>query len=271
MENTEWYAQQHAKYDVMEALLLLTKAYISQCGVSMGNRSLVYYAAEVWQEKLAWMDLPLSDMARKCTFVELMPHITSEYVPERYERYDISGLDEEELVEYLVECVKLREFDKATLDVIYWGISKYVNRELFEPYPISVTASDGTVLEGEVRSQSIGWTSIEMSCPYNVSAKKQELVRKPEELLILAYEEYKSLKTKEKEIRDLYPKYQERLKLCGTSRYKLSTTFEEVYKDILGDDFVLFDHEHLFTEWFGLEFYDSYINKPPTWMKEESV
>jgi len=53
------------KYDVMEALTLLTKAYIDMCGISLGCRTVVYCASEAWQERLAWLDLPLSEMARK--------------------------------------------------------------------------------------------------------------------------------------------------------------------------------------------------------------
>ena len=59
------YAKQGEKCDIMEALALLTQAYISMCGISLGCRTVVYCAAEPWQERLAWLDLPLSEMARK--------------------------------------------------------------------------------------------------------------------------------------------------------------------------------------------------------------
>ena len=39
--------------DVMEALTLLTKAYINMCGYSLGYRTVVYCAGEAWQERLA--------------------------------------------------------------------------------------------------------------------------------------------------------------------------------------------------------------------------
>ena len=82
MKVIERYAKRGEKCEVMKALTLLTKAYISLCGISLGCRTVVYCAAESWQERLAWLDLPLSEMARKEPFVNLMPHICEEYVPE---------------------------------------------------------------------------------------------------------------------------------------------------------------------------------------------
>lgn len=99
MKTIKEYAKLGEVHDVMEALTLLTKAYISMCGISLGYRTVVYCAAEPWLERLAWLDLPLSEMARKEAFVTLMPHITNEYNPERHDKYDITGMDEEELLD----------------------------------------------------------------------------------------------------------------------------------------------------------------------------
>lgn len=68
----EKYAVRGELCDVMKALTLLTQAYINMCGISLGNRTVVYYAAEPWQERLAWMDLPLSEMALRdgCNYEE---------------------------------------------------------------------------------------------------------------------------------------------------------------------------------------------------------
>ena len=49
----EQFANEGKCIDATSALILLTKAYISQCGVSLGNRSVVYSAAQEWQAKLA--------------------------------------------------------------------------------------------------------------------------------------------------------------------------------------------------------------------------
>lgn len=84
--------------DVMEALTLLTQAYIRMCGISLGYRTVVYCAAAPWQEKLAWLDLPLSKMARKGPFVHLMPYIFNEYVPKEYDDYDITAMEDEDLL-----------------------------------------------------------------------------------------------------------------------------------------------------------------------------
>ena len=50
----EEYAMRGVQCDVMKALTLLTQAYISQCGISLGLRTVIYCAAEPWQERLAW-------------------------------------------------------------------------------------------------------------------------------------------------------------------------------------------------------------------------
>ena len=118
----EDYAMRGAQCDVMKALTLLTKAYISQCGISLGGRTVVSYAADMWQERLAWLDLPLSEMARKEPFVHLMPHITSEYDTEEYDDYDITCMENDELLRGCYQMIKGKEFDETTLEVLSWGI-----------------------------------------------------------------------------------------------------------------------------------------------------
>lgn len=44
-ELIESYAKKGESHDVMSALTLLTKAYIDQCGVSLGYRTVIYCAA----------------------------------------------------------------------------------------------------------------------------------------------------------------------------------------------------------------------------------
>ena len=51
MNTIEEYATLGESHDVMDALILLTQAYISQCGISLGNRTIVYDAAEAWLEQ----------------------------------------------------------------------------------------------------------------------------------------------------------------------------------------------------------------------------
>ena len=170
MKTIEEYAGLGGQYDVMQALELLTKAYIRMCGISLGFRTVVYCAAEVWMERLAWMDLPLSEKARKEPLIILMPFITSEYVSEYYDCYDITGMDEEELLAGCQQIIREKPFDEATLEVLCWGIlkaSKEMSPEKTVPSKeIETTAPDGTCLKGILMEQSLGATWIEMTSPY---------------------------------------------------------------------------------------------------------
>ena len=44
----EKYAEEGEKMDALEALRLLTKAYMKECGISLSMRTTVYTAAEQW-------------------------------------------------------------------------------------------------------------------------------------------------------------------------------------------------------------------------------
>jgi len=125
MNTIEQYAQLGAHHDVMDALILLTNAYIDKCGISMTDRTVIYNSAEAWQDRLASMNLPLSEMAKNVALVSLMPHISSDYIPERYDKYDITVLSNDELLEYCKEIIEDAEFDEATLVVLCWGILEY--------------------------------------------------------------------------------------------------------------------------------------------------
>ena len=57
----------------------------------------------------------------------------------------------------------------------------------------------------------------------------------------------------ENEIRELYPKYREKLKDVGdASAYKKYLVYEDVYGELL-DDILLFPKQELIKEWFGLD------------------
>ena len=124
MKRIEDYAKKGEHRDEMKALRLLTEAYIDMCGVSLGFRTVVYCAAEAWVERLAWLDLPLSEMARKEPLVCLMPHITDLYKPEIYDRYDIAGMGDPELLAACRQIIVEKTFDEATTEVLCWGILK---------------------------------------------------------------------------------------------------------------------------------------------------
>ena len=160
------YAKRGEQYDVMEALTLLTKAYISMCGISLGCRTVVYCAAEPWQERLAWLDLPLSEIARKEPFVHLMPHISREYVTEEYDEYDITAMEGVELLKVCYQMICNKEFDKRTLKVISWGILKAIEEEQELSKEIEATASDGKLLKGVLKKQKCSSTWLIMTEPY---------------------------------------------------------------------------------------------------------
>jgi len=252
----EEYAKRGEQCDIMKALTLLTKAYISMCGISLGNRTVIYCAAEPWQEKLAWLDLLLSKMARKEPFVHLMPHVSKDYVPEEYDDYDITAMEDEDLLRVCNEMIRNKEFDETTLEVISWGILKATEKEQELFKDIETTAPDGTLLKGVLKEQRLGATCVIMTEPYvDLSALRCELVRDARELLLSAYSDYQRLHQLENEIRALYPAYLERKsKLEKDSPWAKHCIYEETYGKLLGD-MVLVQTSKLIEEWFGLRIY----------------
>lgn len=253
MKIIEKYAIRGEQCDVMKALTLLTKAYISLCGISLGCRTVVYCAAESWQEKLAWLDLPLSKMARKEPFVNLMPHISKEYVPEKYDEYDIAPLQDAELLNICTHMIRAKEFDQTTLEVMSWGIVKSIEEEKFLSQEIGVTAPDGTFLQGILNKQKCSGTWVLMIKPYNgIGISKSELVRDPRDLLIAGYNDYNRLLALEDKIRTLYPLYLSRLKeYKKNSRWQRHCAFNDVYGELF-EDMVLSPY-FIFKRLFGLD------------------
>ena len=249
------YARLGEHHDVMEALTLLTKAYINMCGFSLGYRTVVYCAGEAWQERLAWLNLPLSEMARKESLVTLMPYITNEYDPEIYDKFDIAGMNEEELMAGCKQAISNKEFDEATIEVLCWGIMKATEKKKELSQEIEANAPDGTHLKGILTEQRCGCTSVTMAAPYNnLRALTIELERDARQLLIKAYEDCQNLRRQEEKIRALYPQYQDELRKSNNeSGWKKYTVFNKVYGQLV-DDTVIVSPEKWFFEWFGLEF-----------------
>lgn len=255
---SQYKFSQSADAEVMEALRLLTGAYIQECGISLGYRTVVYNVAEEWQERLAWMDLPLSEMARKEPFVNLMPYISDEYIPERYDKYDIIGMSDEEMIDCCREIVEEQEFDKNTIDVLCWGIQHRINREKFQPVMIDATAPDGTYLKGMLLHQCLARTSIMMLGPFkDTLLRVEELERDPKRLLIQGYLDYMELLGKEDDIRRLYPTYQKELEkaiVAGESTWKRMNIFRNVYGGLIGK-LTLSDISEILESRFGLKFF----------------
>lgn len=251
------YAKLGEQHDVMDALILLTKAYISMCGISLGFRTVVYYAAESWLEKLAWMDQPLSEMARKKPLVCVMPYITSEYDPEYYDEYDITGMEDKELLSCCKQIIREKTFDETTNEVLCWGLLKATEEEKYLSLEIEATAPDGTLLKGILEKQERESTRITMISPYeNLWISKYELVRDAKELLLAGYADYQRLHSMEDEIRALYPKYLEELKMReNESSWSKLCTFHNIYDPLIGET-VLATPQKLLKEWFGLNIFN---------------
>lgn len=251
MKTIEKYAIRGEQCDVMKALTLLTEAYVDMCGISLGYRTVLYCAAEGWQEKLAWLDLPLSELARKEPFVHLMPHISKKYVAEEYDEYDIAPLQDAELLNICTQMIRTKEFDQTTLEVMSWGILKSFEEEKLLSQEIEVTAPDGTLLQGILNKQNCSGTMVLMIKPYSdIGLSKYELVRDPRELLVDGYNDYNKLLKMEDQIRALYPQYLNRLKECQT-RWERHCAFDEVYGNLF-DDMILYPYS-LIKNLFGLD------------------
>lgn len=92
-----------AQMDVLRALFLLSEAYIDSCGISLSSRTVYYIAAEGWLNKLGESEHELAIDARHQALVNLFPIINNRYIPEKYDHYDISPIDDE-------RCVDIAEF-----------------------------------------------------------------------------------------------------------------------------------------------------------------
>ena len=202
-------------YDIIDALRLLTVAYMDMCGISIGCRTVVFCAAGEWKSRLAWLDLPLSEIARKSGLIDFFPYVTSEYDPEIYDRYDIAGMDCEELLTCCGHIVNEDVFDEPTTEVLCWGILKATEEKEEISQKIETMAQDGTTLKGDLVTQHCGYTSLYMTSPYSIHVTKDELVRESKELLIEAYNDIHRLNRMEKDVLALYPKYQEELNNCS--------------------------------------------------------
>lgn len=271
MRSFDDYVAAGAGQDVMKALELLTRAYVSQCGLSLGCRTVVYCAAESWQLKLAFLDLPLSEMARKEPLFLIMPHISECYDPEVHDEYDICGMNNDELMSSCHDILISGEFDEATNEVLCWGIFEVCRNERFNPRPISTVAEDGTFLSGILRDQSLGCTTVEMTAPFVMHGLRHELVRDPERILEAMYSERMKFQSMGKEIKSLYEDYRTRfLKIAPGKTMLKYRLFYDVYEPLIGDTSIL-SPQDLFYEWFGLEFYDIASGKDPSWAMNDRL
>jgi hypothetical protein len=257
IKTIEKLAKRGEQHDIIDALRLLTVAYMDMCGISAGCRTILYYAAEAWLERLAWLDLPLSEIARKNGLIEFMPYINSEYDPEIYDRYDIVAMDNEELLNCCQHTINEEEFDEPTIEVLCWGIIKATEEKDEVSQEIEATTSDGTVIKSDHYSQNCGSTFVAITSPHYFCASKKELVRNLDVLLIEAYNDYQRLYNMENEVRALYPQYQAELAKCkDAGEWDKRCAFRDVYTPIISESIIVpVSMAKLFNEWWGFEFY----------------
>ena len=257
IKTIEKLAKRGEQHEIMDALRLLTEVYINMYGISAGCRTVIFYAAEAWQERLAWLDLPLSEIARKNGLIEFMPYINSEYDPEIYDRYDIAAMDNEELLACCQQIVDEEDFDEPTTEVLCWGLLKATEEKEKVSQEIEATASDGTVIKSDYYSQSCGSTFLAITYPYYFYVSKNEMVQDLKGLMIEAYTDYQRLHNMENDIRALYPQYQAELAKCkDASEWDKRCAFRDVYSAIISTSIiVLSSMVELFNDWWGLEFY----------------
>ena len=257
IKTIEKLAKRGEQHDIMDALRLLTEAYINMCGISAGCRTVIFYAAQAFQERLAWMDLPLSEIARKNGLIEFMPYINSEYDPEIYDRYDIAAMDNEELLACCQQIVDEEDFDEPTTEVLCWGLLKAIEEKEISAQEIEAVAQDGTVIKSDYYSQNCGSTFVAIKSPHHFCVSKNELIRNLNELLIEAYSDYQRLHNMENEFRALYPQYQEELAKCkDAGEHKKNSVFKNIYSSIISESIIIpSSMAKLFNEWWGFEFY----------------
>ena len=258
IKTIEQLAKRGEQHDIMDALRLLTVAYMDMCGISLGCRTVVFCAAEAWQERLAWLDLPLSELARKNGLTEFMPYITSDYDPEIYDQYDIVAMDNEELLNRCEQIVNEKEFDQATTEVLCWGLLKATEEKDEVSQEIKATTSDGTVIKSNHYSQSCGSTFVAITSPHHFCVSKKELVRKLDELLIEAYNDYQRLHNMENDVRALYPRYKEELAKCkDAGEWQKRCAFRDVYSTIISKSIIVpSSMAKLFSKWWNLKIYN---------------
>ena len=103
---------------------LLTKMYIDNCGISLGDRTLAYDAGSGWLKKYIEDNPEQTEWNDFTSFVDVMPAICAEYDKELYDHYDIAPLPIEEERIYATSCVKSIDIDTAA--ALCWGIEHVI-------------------------------------------------------------------------------------------------------------------------------------------------
>ena len=132
----EKYAKEGETMNALEALRLLTKAYIQECGISIGMRTPVYTAAEQWlyHRFPEQSDNPLTDEQKEEPLINLMTVFCEDYDPDYHGQWDICGglslaqdgeTAEDAYKHLCLLAIEEERYDEPTLRAFCWGIWKY--------------------------------------------------------------------------------------------------------------------------------------------------
>ena len=122
------YKERESERTPIEALTLLTDAYIAECGISMTYRTLVEGASWYWQKLLAESEHKLARFAKGHSFTHLMPYLSEEFNKrkEHYWEYDICDLDSDIAIDAAQCYMKDIEGDERLKAVFAIGIVHHI-------------------------------------------------------------------------------------------------------------------------------------------------
>lgn len=115
------------KMDPIHAMKLMTKLYMDNCGISLGERTLAYDAGSGWLKKYIEDNPEQTEWDSRTCFVDVMPAICADYDKEFYDRYDIGCSTIEEEREMAIYSAT--SFDSDIAAALCWGI-EYVYKDM---------------------------------------------------------------------------------------------------------------------------------------------
>ena len=123
------------KMDPIQAMKLLTKLYMDNCGISLGERTLAYDAGSGWLKKYIEDNPEQTEWNDHTCFVDVMPAICADYDKDVYDRYDIGCSTIEEEREMAIYSAT--SFDSDTAAALCWGMEyKYQDMQIHNYYQL---------------------------------------------------------------------------------------------------------------------------------------
>ena len=123
------------KMDPIHAMKLLTKLYMDNCGISLGERTLAYDAGSGWLKNYIEDNPEQTEWDNHTCFVDVMPAICADYDKEVYDHYDIGCSTIEE--ERKMAIYSATSFDSDTAAALCWGIEyAYEDMQLHNYYQL---------------------------------------------------------------------------------------------------------------------------------------